>query len=566
MIGGTSHGGTGPGTRRGDVVTALPAVADGPALAIIGSERSTTQSRVLRLAPHVLVWTLLLVPTVRTMARGWRPLSDDANIAIGAWRSLSLHPPLIGVLTQATGKLASNPGPLELWLLGPFVHLDPGQGALLGSAVLCAAVLSLTLYVLVKTAGVWSGVVFSLCVADLALVSPTPFVDPVWNSDFGFFWFLAFLGVAFAIGMGNLRYLALLVFIGSVTVDAHLMYLPSCGIVLVATAVSGFLLGRPSTYRWAIWTAVVTALCWAPSLIQQFTSSRPNLSLLFRSGVTSPGKTAGFVYGLRGLSRAASLLPIWASPRPIAAFVSSGDFYRRNLLLCLVVPLFIGLAVWAYRRNHRELLSLCLVSLGGGLGLVFLFAQIPNGYFVSMVWVNLPVWAVGVCFWLTLGLAAVTAWGDYGHHVVPARVSPGTVRTGVLVLMGLATAAATAVAVFPYGNQFVLDWPATARVTNMAAEIERRVPPGPVGIGVRYRGGNLFLNPASGDEYGLSYLLLTAGWLPGLEPAEDQLLGLPIHPRSPFVVFNEKGVVVSSTDFYKHYLPDWAYLPPGSGS
>ena len=185
-----------------------------------------------------------MVPTIRTMARGWRPLSDDASIAIEAWRSVSLHPPLVGQLTGSVGKLASDPGPLEFWLLGPFVHLDPTQGALLGSALLCAAVLSVALYVLVKTAGIWSGVVFSLCVADLAVTSPTPFVDPVWNSSFGLFWFLAFLAVAVAVGMGNLRYLALLVFIGSVTVDAHLMYLPSCCVVLAATAISGFLLER----------------------------------------------------------------------------------------------------------------------------------------------------------------------------------------------------------------------------------------------------------------------------------------------------------------------------------
>ena len=211
--------------------------------------------------------------------------------------------------------------------------------------------------------------------------------------------------------MGNLRYLALLVFIGSVTVDAHLMYLPSCGIVLAATAISGFLLGRPSTYRWAVWTAVVTALCWAPALIQQFTSSRPNLSLLLRSGVTSPGqKTEGFVYGLRALSRAASLFPIWASPRPIDPLASSGD-YRRNLLLCLVVPLLIGLAVWAWRGRHLELFSLCLVSLAGGLGLVFLFAHIPDSFLLSFVWVNLPVWAVGVCFWVTLGLGRGHCYG-----------------------------------------------------------------------------------------------------------------------------------------------------------
>jgi hypothetical protein len=468
------------------------------------------------------------------------------------------------VLTGAVGKPASDPGPWELWLLGPFVHIDPGQGALLGSAVLCAAVLSVALWVLVKTAGVWSGVVFSLCVADLALTSPTPFVDPVWNSAFGLFWFLAFLAIAFAIGMGNLRYLALLVFIGTVTIDAHLMYLPSCCVVLVATAVSGFLLRRPPNYRWAIWTGIVAVLCWLPTWIQQFTSSRPNLSLLFGSGVTSSGeKTEGFIYGLRALSRAASLFPIWASPRPITPFVSSGDFYRRNLLLCLVVPLFVGLAVWAWRRAHVELFSLCLVSLGGGLGLVFLFSHILDSFYLSFVWVNIPVWVVGICFWVTLGFAAVTAWRDRADRAILARVSPAARRAGVLVLMGLTTAAATFVAVFPYGDQFVLDWPATARITTMASEIERRIPPGPVGFGIRYEGPDYYQYPE--DAHGLSYLLLTAGWVPGMEPDVNQLLGLPIHKRSPFVVFNEKGLVLRSSDFYRHYLPYWwVSSAPGS--
>ena len=161
----------------------------------------------VRAAPHVVVWILLLAPMVRSMARGWRPLGDDATIAIGAWRALSLHPPLLGQLTSATGgSNASDPGPLEYWLLGPFVHLDPGQGVLIGSALLCALILSVTIEVLRRTSGTWAAVIFTFVVVDMAIVSPTPFVDPVWNNSFGFFWFAAFLGVAFTVGRGHLAY------------------------------------------------------------------------------------------------------------------------------------------------------------------------------------------------------------------------------------------------------------------------------------------------------------------------------------------------------------------------
>ena len=143
----------------------------------------------------------------------------------------SLHAPLVGQATgAATGtggvQTTGDPGPLEFWLLAPFVHLDPGQGVLIGSVLLCGAALSFGLYVLQKSAGPWAAVVLALVVADLAIVSPLPFTDPVWNSDFASFWFLSFLAVAFAVGLGNLRYLPFLVFIGSVTIDSHLLFLP----------------------------------------------------------------------------------------------------------------------------------------------------------------------------------------------------------------------------------------------------------------------------------------------------------------------------------------------------
>src|ERR1035437_5888743 len=161
---------------------------------VVPRESAARSSHLVRVTVHVVVWTLLLAPMVRALARGWRPLADDATIAIGAWRALTLHPPLLGQLTSAAGaeKLASDPGPLEYWLLGPFVHLDPGQGVLIGSAVLCALVLSVAIEVLWRTSGTWAAVLFTFVMVDMAIVSPTPFLDPVWNNSFAFFWFAAF--------------------------------------------------------------------------------------------------------------------------------------------------------------------------------------------------------------------------------------------------------------------------------------------------------------------------------------------------------------------------------------
>jgi hypothetical protein len=60
----------------------------------------------------------------------------------------------------------------------------------------------------------WAAVLFTFVIVDMAIVSPTVFVDPVWNNSFGFFWFAAFLGLAFTVGRGNLAYVPLLFFMG----------------------------------------------------------------------------------------------------------------------------------------------------------------------------------------------------------------------------------------------------------------------------------------------------------------------------------------------------------------
>ena len=118
----------------------------------------------------------------------------------------------------------------------------------------------------------------------------------------------------------------------------------------------------------------------------------------------------GLGLGLRALGRVASFNPIWASPRPIAPFASSGDIAHRNVLFgVLLVVVLIVVAVVARRHNHPAVVSMCVVSLGGLLGAVVLLASTPVHYYLSFIWVNLVIWIVGICVWLTLGLAVVTA-------------------------------------------------------------------------------------------------------------------------------------------------------------
>ena len=553
-----------------------PDLVDESKAAVAVDGRSIWANRSLRVAPHIVVWVLLLIPMLRTAIRGWRPLGDDAAIAIGAWRTLTLHPPLVGQLTFATSTQGnSDPGPLEYWLLGPFAHLDPGQGVLIGSAILCAVILSVTVETLWRRAGMWAAIIFSLVMADLAITSPTPFVDPVWNSSFGFFWFAAFVAIAFVVALGNLRYFALLLFVGSVTVDSHLLYLPAVGFLLVGSAICGWFAKRPRDWRWVWWTFAVAVVCWAAPLYQEFFDARPNLSALLRSmGVLGGGKVQkkeGLRFGLHALGRAASLNPIWTSPRPILPFASSNDITHGNILLGLVVlALMVVIVIVGQVRKERALVSMAVVSIGGSLGIIVLFASTPVSYFEAFIWINLAVWIVGICLWLTVGLAVIVALRPQIVKVrsrfattfrselalINPRIDPATVkRAGLLIFMAAACLAGTLFAVFPYGDQFNLDWPGVGRAKQMTAAIEAHVPRGNVGIGILYTGSDPF-QPAS-DEHGVAYLLMTDGWVLGMQPSINQLLGLPLHRNSPFVVFTQRGTKLVSARYYHQYQELW---------
>ena len=218
---------------------------------------------------------------------------------------------------------------------------------------------------------------------------------------------------------------------------------------------------------------------------------------------------------------------------------------------------------------------MCVISIGVSLGTIYLFARTPVGDYAAFVWVNLAVWILGVCIWLTLGLAVIAAvrpqiaaikpqiaairsqTTSKGFHSVrkERRTSTSAKRIGALLGLGVAGVVGMLVLLFPYGSQFVLDWTAVTRVQQMTAAIEHHVPRGPVGMGILYSGSNPF--QSAEDEHGTAYLLLTRGWSPGMEEPINQLLGMPIDKNGPFVVFTEQGEKLISAQYYPHYPPLW---------
>jgi len=70
----------------------------------------------VRVASHVSVWLLILSSCIGAIARGWLPVGDDAALSARAFQSLSVHPPLVGMLStagNAIGVHLYSPGPLQ---------------------------------------------------------------------------------------------------------------------------------------------------------------------------------------------------------------------------------------------------------------------------------------------------------------------------------------------------------------------------------------------------------------------------------------------------------------------
>ena len=273
---------------------------------------SARVDRVARIGSHVVIWTIVLVPTVIKMIRGWRPLvGDDATITLRAYQVLSLHPPLVGMHSDAyvPGHILYDPGPLQFVLLAVPVHIDHLQGSLWGSTLLVGLALSLAVEAMWSVRR-WLGcVLVALAVADLAWAWPSVVGHQLWNPNFGLFFMLASIVLAVAVALGSFGWWPVLVFTASVTVQSQLFYgLIVVSLVVVCPFLAGWHSGRPRRFRWLMIGVGVGIVCWLPTLIQQVFGSYGNLGGLLTARHQA---LFGLAFGVRNLGGI-----VWPTPLP----------------------------------------------------------------------------------------------------------------------------------------------------------------------------------------------------------------------------------------------------------
>jgi hypothetical protein len=506
-------------------------------------------------ASHIAVWLAVVVPTVQELIAGWRPLDDNAAIAVRAYQSLSLHPPLVGQATAAavgTGHTLYDPGPLLFYVLALPVRISPTYGLLIGAMILVGLVLSVAIEA-AWSAGQWvAGALVALTVLDLLWLMPTVFQSLPWNAYFPLPFLLASIVLAWAVSLGKVNWWPVLVVAASIAAQSHLLFLVPAAALVAVALVFGLLRTRrlhPSGHgsdrsggrvtvrslRWLIVGLGAGLLCWLAPLIQNV-GPDGNLSALAGSG-GQPAFGPGF--GLSQVGQAMVFPPLWMT-RPPDGFFTAYSFTHAppSWTGGLVFGLLLLVTVAAFVSRRRALGGLGAVALATAAGFAYAFAIFPKKNTMSLGYLINPLWILTILEWSVLvwGLCILVGAVARRRHapLFRPRVARAT-AAGLLiaVLSAIAVAGLWSVSTSPAD----VNWSAqdVAVVGRATAAIEGGAPPGPVNV--RVVPSEFILQHYVAE--GIAYRLLRDGWNPGLGPVPAIYTGLetPRGSRAPtFIV------------------------------
>jgi hypothetical protein len=213
-------------------MSTLVLVAPGTPKADGRERRRDRRSWPIRAAIHLACW----IPFVATAAdswRGpWRPVGDNARLALESWNTFSGWIPLVGQPNELPGA-PHDLGPMQYWLLALPVHADAARGVLWGAVLLALLAVSLTVEAGYSVLGEKGAVLAGGVVIAIVTWFPGFATRPEDNPNFGMIFFIATLSVGLAILAGHRTWWPVLVVTASVAAQAHLTYAAD-GLVLGA--------------------------------------------------------------------------------------------------------------------------------------------------------------------------------------------------------------------------------------------------------------------------------------------------------------------------------------------
>jgi len=408
----------------------------------------------------------LVVAAARAIRHRWLPVGDNAYFLIRARDVLTEHQPLLGTWTSVsfnTGTNVNNLGPLHFELLaGPTKLLGGANGLAVGAALVNGlSIVGIAVFAHRRGGPLLTTLAMAMTAALGWAMGSELLYDP-WQPHNILLPFLFFIVLVWSLTCGDPTALPWGAAIGSVVLQTHLSYsifVPA----LAVWGVAGLLLALrrrrrddpdawPAQRRWAQRAGgiavIVGVLCWAQSIVEQFTSDGPgNITGLVTSLGEDPARN-GYAYSARLMATVVALPPAWLRPSFGDAWIRSLGAGRAGGLpdppsLALALPALgvlvavLLLAAWvARRRDHETLLAvslalflLFLAFVTGAQAPISTLGLAPHQY--RWLW---PV-AAFASFAVLATLARRLAASDSRRHTM-ARAF--TVTAAVLMVLNLA--------------------------------------------------------------------------------------------------------------------------------
>ena len=270
-------------------------------------------------APRLLVgiiWTGSIVgfavALVALAKPRWFPILDLAQTEMRVRDVFTLHPPLIG-LPGRIGTLArqgSHPGPLSFWLLAPFYKLFGSSAWALQAATASVNAVAIGLSLLIARRRGGSTLLLGV---GAVLAALTWFYGPsvltqAWNPYLPMLWFIVVVLGVWSVLCDDFAVLPVTTFAALFCLQTHISYLGlvgGLGGVTVVWLVWTFWRRRASwpahAGRWIGLSLAIVVVTSIPMVVQQFTHTPGNLTIIWEHFTLPPEDPIGIRAGIKVL-------------------------------------------------------------------------------------------------------------------------------------------------------------------------------------------------------------------------------------------------------------------------
>ncbi|TDT16517.1 hypothetical protein BDK89_2108 [Ilumatobacter fluminis] len=412
------------------------------------------RSRSTRAAWWAVVASPLLFAAVVLLWRPWAPTLDMAMTELRVRDVGGRNTPLVG-LPGRIGDFpdqGNHPGPWSFYLIAPFYWLSGRRawGLEFGSAVLNMATIGLIMWLGHRIDRRWGAIVAGAVAAVAVRGYGLSVLTHPWNPYFPVLIWLVVLFATWLVVRGDHAVLVVVVVAATIAAQTHIPYLVN-GVPMCALAIGAALWHRHrsddeherrSVLRSLGIAVGVGAIFWLPPFVDQIVRDPGNIRMIIEHFLGEPtDRRVAASEAVRVFFRHLDVIALGPDLLTEAdAFVYRSGLPGGNGIGGVVIfALWVGAAVWAFRRRHASLMALHVV-----LATALVMQLLSISRIFGKVWYYLTLWAWGTTLLVALSIVW-TACVVIAEHRADLRLRERVpyVAGGVAVVVTVASIVAS---------------------------------------------------------------------------------------------------------------------------